>query len=83
MQGLDHNREVRPRAKMSEMKKVHPRNVQSMNQGCLKEASVAGAQSVEKMCWEQRLGNMQGPDPTSSLATVRSLVFLPEPQGPH
>nr|XP_020735374.1 guanine nucleotide-binding protein subunit alpha-14 [Odocoileus virginianus texanus] len=52
------------------MKEDHPRNVQSMNQGCLKEASVAGAQRVEKMCCEQRLGNMQGPDPTASLTTL-------------
>ena len=28
-------------------------------------------------------GEHGGPDPTASLATVRSLVFLPEPQEPH
>ena len=83
VQGLDRNRKVRPRAKMSKMKKDHPQNLQSMNQSYLKEASVAGAQRVEKMCWEQRLVNTEGPDPTASLATVRSLIFLPEPQGPH
>ena len=49
-----------------------------MNQSYLKETSVAGAQRVEKMCWEQRLVNTEGPDPTASLATVRSLVFIQE-----
>lgn len=54
-----------------------------MNQSYLKEASVAGAQRVGENVLGTEAEWTRRPDPTASLATVRSLVFLPEPQEPH
>ena len=61
---------------VSGMKEDHPRMMQSMSQSWK-------CREWKKVCCERRLVTVERPGHMVFLATVRSLVFLPELRGRH